>query len=199
MWCAMGLFGLALAGGTWLASIPPQPDSSDAQRASRAASNSNSNYTVASAPNNFDEIVASAKNSWRIDVATIECLSVSERLSSIFQQSHYDDPGIVKILEEKFPGKSINRKNDECRFALGFNIVKTTVRAVKYRGQPAAMLLSFSLCPRDPGGKILAIGCSSKDLYLFRTDLDPLEAFEIGIKAFDQKQDKAWVILKIPS
>ena len=61
------------------------------------------------------------------------------------------------------------------------------------------MLLSFSLCPRDPGGKVLAIGCSSKDLYLFRTDLDPLEAFEIGIKAFDQKQDKAWVILKIPS
>jgi hypothetical protein len=194
MWCAMGLFGLALLGGTWLASIPPQPDSSDAQSAS-----SNSKYTVASAQNNFDEVVASAKNSWRIDLATIECLSVSERISSIFHQSHYDDPGIMKILEEKFPGKSIKRKNDECGFVLSFNIIKTTVRAVKYQGEPAAMLLSFSLCPRDPGGKVLAIGCSSKDLYLFRTDLDPLEAFEIGLKAFDQKQDKAWVILKIPS
>jgi len=193
----MGLFGLALVGGTWLASVPRQPDSSGAQSASRAASNSN--YTLASAPNHFDEVVVSAKNSWRIDLATIECLSVSERVSSIFHQSHYDDPGVTKILEEKFPGKSINRKNDECRFALGFNIIKTTVRAVKYQGQPAAMQLSFSLCPRDPGGKILAVGCSSKDLYLFRTDLDPLEAFEIGLKAFDQKQDKAWVFLKIPS
>jgi hypothetical protein len=34
---------------------------------------------------------------------------------------------------------------------------------------------------------------------LFRSDLDPLEAFEIGLKAFDQRQEDQWVLLKIPN
>lgn len=193
-WCAMAFFGLALAGGTWLAAISQQPGSANAP----GAAASNSKYVVASAPDNYDEIVASARNSWPIDLATVGCLSVSER-SSIFHKNYYDDHRIVTILQEQFPGKSVNRKNDACRFALDFNIIKTTVRAVKYQGEPAVMLLSFGVCPRESGGRILANGCSSKDLYLFRSDLDPLEAFEIGLKAFDQRQEDQWMLLKIPN
>ena len=133
-WCAMAFFGLALAGGTWLAAISQQPGSANAP----GAAASNSKYVVASAPDNYDEIVASARNSWPIDLATVGCLSVSER-SSIFHKNYYDDHRIVTILQEQFPGKSVNRKNDACRFALDFNIIKTTVRAVKYQGEPAAM------------------------------------------------------------
>src|SRR5262245_18650642 len=106
-WCAMVFFGLALVGGTWLAAIAQQPHSSGGQSASPAAGNSK--YAVASATYNFDEIVASAKNSWPIDLAKVECLSLAKR-SSIFHESYYDDPRIMTILQEQFPGKSISRK-----------------------------------------------------------------------------------------
>lgn len=190
----MTFFGLALLGGTWLAAISPQSGSSSAQSAAAG----NSKYVVASAPSNFDEVVASAKNSWPIDLAKVDCLSISKR-SSIFHSNYYDDPRVVTILQEQFPGKSISRKHDACRFVLSFKIIKDTDRAIRYQGQSSEMLLSFAVCPRDSDGNILANGCSSKNLYLFRTVLDPLEAFEIGLKAFDQGQEDRWEILKIPN
>jgi hypothetical protein len=82
---------------------------------------------------------------------------------------------------------------------LLFNILVFETNAVKYFGQKSTVLMSFDVCEQDSAGRIQTTICFSKNLYLFKSDIGPLEAFEVGLRAFVAPQAGEWAMMKIQS
>ncbi len=142
-------------------------------------------------------VVASSKIRWTIDLAQISCISLRENGANIFGSVYFNDLRIPEILKDIFPHVAIERQNEQCRNVLVFAILYNNTKAITYQYKPATILMSFDLCELDGFGKIDTKKCGSKNLYLFIPKLDPLEALEIGAKAFVHEQVNKWEIVNV--
>jgi hypothetical protein len=74
--------------------------------------------------------------------------------------------------------------------------------AIRYGGQIARMMMSFSVVEKNLASDSLYYEGKHfkgdyKNIYLFRTDLKPLEAFEVGLKAFVATQKGTMDVMRI--
>jgi hypothetical protein len=143
-------------------------------------------------------IVAASKITWGegVDLEKIKCLSLNVRGNHIFKKDYSDDSHMLTILSQYFPNRKLSPHSPDCPYVLSFNIIESDTRAVQYRGQISRMLLTFILSEKDASGS-LDKKAAYKNLYLFRNDLVPMEAFELGLKAFLMPQQERWQIFEI--
>jgi hypothetical protein len=139
-----------------------------------------------------DFTVAASLIEDRLDLTQLECVSV--RWADIFGHSYVSE--VIKLI-----GKLATRVTAEaqgnCPFIFYSTALRQKTKAVKYFGRPASAFMSFGTCKKDADGKVRRNPCIYKNIYLFRDDLLPLEAFEVGFKAFMRKQDAEWMLMKI--
>ena len=138
---------------------------------------------------------------WNIDVSKIECLSLNKGIAKIYGEADLGDPRILSILERLFPNTKVTEDGSHCAHVLDFNIIRSKTRAVTYFGQISEMLMTFQICERSAEGAVDNRICSYKNLYLFRSDLAPMEAFEVGLRAFLSIQQKEWetIVVSLPA
>jgi hypothetical protein len=141
--------------------------------------------------------VAAAENSKNIELGPLDCLSTNKERSLIFEQIYFDNPAILDLIKEQFPGKRITSDGTDCPFGIGFNILKITTRAIRYHERPAEVLMSFYVCTQKPSGGFNASPCTSKNIYLFTNDIAPIQAFSLGLQAFIQNQETQWAIMNL--
>ena len=141
--------------------------------------------------------VASSKNRWNVDLSQISCISLLENGAHIFGADYFNDPHIPKILKGGFPNVAAEPQNERCRNVFVFTILYKSTPAVAYQNKTASIVMSFNLCERDEFKKIDSHKCSSKNIYSFLSKLEPLQALEIGVKAFVHEQVKEWEIVKV--
>jgi hypothetical protein len=149
-------------------------------------------------------VVAASKIIWGkgVDLRGIGCLTLNRKGNHIFKTDYSNDPQILGVLRKYFSGREISLNDPSCDYVLTFNIIVTDTRAVKYAGQISRMLMSFSVIERNPVTGALEYDGrhfkgSYKNLYLFRPDLRPLEAFKVGLKAFVTSQKERWALMRI--
>lgn len=149
-------------------------------------------------------IVAAAQTIWEegIDLKTVGCLTFNRLGNHIYGKDLSDDPKILEILRKYFPNKDISSKNPSCHYVLSFVIFVADTHAVKYAGHISRMMMSFSVIEKNhTTGSLYWEGVKFKgdykNLYLFRSGLKPLEAFEVGLKAFVAPQAKEWEVMRI--
>jgi hypothetical protein len=141
--------------------------------------------------------VAAVESTREIELGSFNCLSTGKDLSSIFERPYFDDPAVIALIKEHYPGKRITTDNTDCSFGIGFTIIKTVTRAVQYHGRSSEVLMSFHLCTRKPSGQFNDRPCNSKNLYLFTNRVTPLQAFSLGLQAFIRNQDTKWTVMKL--
>jgi hypothetical protein len=141
--------------------------------------------------------VAASKSRWNVDLSQISCISLLENGAHIFGADYFNDTHMPKILKDAFPNVAVERQNEQCRNVFGFTILYTSTTAVAYQNKTASIVMSFSLCERDEFKKIDSHKCGYKNIYSFLPKLEPLQALEIGVKAFVHEQIKQWEIVKV--
>jgi hypothetical protein len=146
---------------------------------------------------NPEYVVAASKIRWQVDLGEVECLSLASNRALIFQKSYSDDPQVKLILEKTFPEKRIEAENPKCSHSFTFNILSGITRAVRYRGEPSVVSMAFQICKKDSYGNRDNKACSYKNLYLFRGDITPLDAFAVGLQAFVRGQESRWAIIRV--
>jgi hypothetical protein len=147
--------------------------------------------------NQSTEAVAVSEIRREIELAKIDCLSTVKDRAVIFERSHLDDPAILSLIKEQFPDKRITIDSADCPFGIGFAVIKTTTRAVRYKEQPAEVLMSFYVCTREPSGGFNDRPCAQKNIYLFTNNIVPIQAFSLGLQAFVQNQETEWAIMNL--
>jgi hypothetical protein len=133
----------------------------------------------------------------RIDINKLECVSRVPNGAVIFEQDFYLNPTVPDIVRSAWPGKQVALDDAQCPYGLYFTIISQTTRAVTYLGKPSKVFMSFQVCRRNADGRVDFNPCSYKNLYLFESGVKPLEAFEIGLRAFLRAQNEDWVVLTI--
>jgi hypothetical protein len=143
--------------------------------------------------------VVASQIGWGIDVQRIKCLSLNRRIANkIFGTDYSDDPKILNTIRRYFPNKSVSLDDPSCPYMLTFNIIAHEIHAVRHFGQNARVLASFVVSKRSDIAKGMPTKTRSyKNLYMFRDDLAPLEAFEVGLKAFLAAQQKDVQTIKV--
>jgi hypothetical protein len=147
--------------------------------------------------------VAASKITWGqgVDLETIECLTLNRKIGHhIFKVEYSDDPKILDILRKYFPKKEISSNNPSCLYVLTFVIVLSDNPAIQHDRQISRMLMAFSVARKDPMSGELErdhLTGNYKNIYLFRPDVNPLEAFEVGLKAFIANQFERTVLMRI--
>jgi hypothetical protein len=141
--------------------------------------------------------IVAAENSREIELANIDCLSTVRDRAVIFEQSHLDDPAVLSLIKEQFPGKRIAIDSADCPFGIGFTIIKTVTKAVRYHGRPAEILMAFYVCTRQPSGQFNDRPCTSKNIYLFTSSAAPIQSFSLGLQAFFQNQETEWAVMNL--
>lgn len=140
-------------------------------------------------------VVIASELRWQVDVEKAQCLSLNKKVGSrIFKEDYSNNTEIMTKLHDFFPNAHIG--DPSCPYVLTFVIEIADTRSATHRGQISRMVMSFQICERDMTGD-LASKCSYKNLYLFRSDLGPLEAFEVGLKAFLSSQQNEWQTMVI--
>jgi hypothetical protein len=119
---------------------------------------------------------------------------VFSQRANIFGTDHSNDSALIPIADAAWAPL---RYRDGCAYILGFNIIKDHVVGVRYGGKAAELLMSFSICALRPSGSISADHCTSKNIYLLRSDLDADTDFRIGVNAFAEKQHEEWTVMKM--
>lgn len=150
-------------------------------------------------------IVAAARTIWKegIDLKVVDCLTLNRKIGNhIFGTDFSDDPKILEILRRYFPNKDISPNNPSCGYVLTFVVFVADTYAVKYAGHISRMMMSLSVIEKNPTtGSLYWEGVKFKgdykNLYLFRSDLKALEAFEVGLKAFVASQAMEWEVMRI--
>ena len=137
-----------------------------------------------------------------LDVGALKCLTLSPRkLNDIYKADYSDDPKVLDIVRQYFPkAEAVSMNDPNCPFVLSFNIIATDTRAVQLGGRISRLLMSISVIERRIGaGSLYYEGQSFKgvykNLYLFTTDLAPLEALQVGLRAFVTPQTKEWEVM----
>jgi hypothetical protein len=144
-------------------------------------------------------VVTASKITWGagVDIEKAECLSLNRKIGNhIFKKDYSDDSQILIILRQYFPNKNLSPSDPDCPYVLSFNIIESDTRAVTYLGQFSRTLLTFVVSEKDASGA-LDKKAAYKNLYLFRNDLAPMEAFEVGLKAFPMPQQERWQTFEI--
>jgi hypothetical protein len=142
-------------------------------------------------------IAAASQGRWNLNLDEIPCVSLSEKRDLIFGQAYTNNRSVQEVTAKLLPGKMIEHRQLECRYVLLFNLLLQTTRAVKFKGKPSTILMTFDICERSAMTEILSRACISKNGYLFNKDMEPLQAFEIGMRAFLQKQMGEWEVMRI--
>src|SRR5262249_588432 len=137
-------------------------------------------------------VVIASQLRWQVDVEKVQCLSLNKKIARIFKQDYSSNGGLLSMLQRFFPHAQIEPNDFRCAYVMTFNIVVSDNLTVRYQGQISRMLMSFQVCERDMTEEDLGSKCSYKNLYLFRSGLGPLEAFEVGLKAFLSTQKSEW-------
>lgn len=153
-------------------------------------------YQTSSAEN-YEYKVASAKNQWVVDIDKINCLSIADKKTRVFGQDYSGDPRIAALLHRTFPTKAIERENPSCPFVYGAALAKYNLHAPTMGGKYPSFLISVAVCERTASGEINPNRCSSKNVYLFQTEVEPFAALELGMKAFVRPQENEWEVFNI--
>ncbi|HEY2528368.1 MAG TPA: hypothetical protein VGJ20_10560 [Xanthobacteraceae bacterium] len=139
-----------------------------------------------------------------LDVGALRCLTLSPRkLNNIYKADYSDDPKVLDIARQHFPkAETVLTDDPNCPFVLSFNVIVTDTRAVQLGGRISRLLMSISVIERHIGTDSLYYEGQSfkgvyKNLYLFTTDLAPLEALQVGLRAFVTPQTKEWEVMHI--
>jgi hypothetical protein len=140
---------------------------------------------------------AIAENYREIDLNGIDCLSTKKDRATIFERDYSDHMDVLRLIEENFPGKRIAPDRNDCPFGIGFTIIKTRIGAVQYHGRPAEILMSFFVCTRRAAGQFNSSPCLSKNIYLFTTNVTPIQAFAIGLQALVREKESDWVVMNL--
>lgn len=142
-------------------------------------------------------VVAASKGRWRVDLASVDCMSLVSKKVTIFQKDASYDPKVMAALKFVWPNKQMYRDNPQCRYVLVSNILSKTNGAVRYRGRPSTVSMAFQICQRNPDQSVNAHICSYKNIYLFRQLTNGDETFELGLRAFARPQVSRWAVMKI--
>ena len=150
-------------------------------------------------------IVASYQIVWGdgVDLDKIDCLTLNRKIGNrIFKVDYSDDPQALEILRKRFPNKKILTNFVSCAYVLTFTINVTDTHAIKYAGHISRMLMSFGVVEKNPATGALQYDGHHfrgiyKNLYLFRNDLNAIEAFEVGVKAFVAAQSGRYAVMQI--
>jgi hypothetical protein len=150
-------------------------------------------------------IVAADRIIWDggIDLNAIGCVTLNRNIANpIYKIDYSDDPAVLEILRRHLRGKIVTSNDPSCPYVLTFVVMVSDTHAIRYAGQIARMMMTFSLIEKNPvSGSLYYEGMhfkgNYKNLYLFRTGLQPLEAFEVGLKAFLATQQKNFDVIRI--
>jgi hypothetical protein len=150
--------------------------------------------------------IVSSQTIWLdgLDVGALRCLTLSPRkLNNIYKANYSDDPKVLDIVRQHFPkAETVSIDDPNCPFVLTFNVIATDTRAVQLGGRISRLLMSIAVIERRIGADSLYYEGQSfkgvyKNLYLFTTDLAPLEALQVGLRAFVTPQTKEWEVVHI--
>jgi hypothetical protein len=150
-------------------------------------------------------IVATAQTIWEkgVDLKAVDCLTLNRKIGNhIYGTDFSDDPNILEMLRGYFPNKAISSNGSSCRYVFSFVILVADTHAVRYAGHISRIMMAFSVIEKNPAsGSLYWEGVrfkgDYKNLYQFRSDLKPLDAFEVGLKAFTTPQAKEWDVMRI--
>ena len=139
-----------------------------------------------------------------LDVGALKCLTLNPRkINNIYKTNYFDDPKVLDIVRQDFPKTgTVSVDDPNCPFVLSFNIIATDTRAVQLGGLISRLLMSISIVERHIGADSLyyegrRFKGVHKNLYLFTSDLAPLEALQVGLRAFVTPQTKEWEVMRI--
>src|SRR5689334_16306631 len=80
-------------------------------------------------------IVAANQIVWGdgVDLSSIGCLTLNRRISNpIYKVDYSNDPAVLEILRQHFPGKTITSNNSSCPYVLTFVIMTSDTPAIRY-------------------------------------------------------------------
>jgi hypothetical protein len=144
--------------------------------------------------------VVAEKKIWGegVEPDNIACLSLNRKIGNhIFKTDYSDDPEILRSLRKYFTDKRVSSNDPGCEYVLTFTIIAADTRAVRHLGQISRLLMSFAISRMDPITGSLNKTALYKNIYGFRTDLLPIEAFELGLRAFLLPQKTRWEMMVI--
>jgi hypothetical protein len=145
----------------------------------------------------YEYKVAASKHQWVVDIDKINCLSIADNKTKLLERDYSGDPRTALLLHRIFPTKAIEREDPKCPFVYGAALAKYNLHAPTLGGKYPSFLISVAVCERTASGEINPNRCSSKNVYLFQTEVEPFAALELGMKAYVLPQEKEWEVFKI--
>jgi hypothetical protein len=139
------------------------------------------------------------QSTWNIDPQQITCLTLNHRIANeIFGSDYTKDPKVLRALKRYFPAAKVESNNPDCPYIFSFNVIAHDHAAVRYRGHASQTLISLVVSSISDRGTTKSDRVwLEKNLFLFRSDLSPIVAFEVGLKAFLIHQKQEWQTIDV--
>lgn len=144
-----------------------------------------------------DRFFAVSRGQSEITVEYLECLSV-DRKNVVFDRNSYWDARLPDNIRDVLSIKRIvvDADHADCRWGLFATVVPEPLGHVRYRGLIARYLISMGICPRAVDGSLDPNRCVTRNVYVFRSNLQPNELFLIGLAGLAKHPKDQWEVFE---
>lgn len=128
-----------------------------------------------------------------IRIADVDCLSVDPD-QVVFDRKQYSDPKLFGLIADKLQIEKVVVSADyaRCPLSLFITVVPGTEFAVRRDGVFAKYLVSAGICQRTVGGSVNPDNCLSKNIYVFRSWVEPHQLLSAGLVGLKLPQSDRW-------